>query len=125
MNDKEVMLGYGDGTLMVYDFKKHGLVRKMKDPYQEKIGEIRFDFNEIFVTFGVPEFTIWQYNDKDVIPRAHFNFLTEDNDILTASAYTFFIKDFYKTSGCFLGNNQLAVTDTLGSFAVFDYGLTS
>jgi len=113
-DDTTILLGYGDGQIMVFDTRNKRSVMAFQDPHQKQIGEIRFDYRlRAFAVFGSPEFTVWNYDDSSVQLAGHHQLSDDHNS-----------NAFYKTSGEFRrGSGMFAVTDSAGHFSL--YGLPS
>jgi hypothetical protein len=106
-----MLLGYGDGSVHVFDTRSKRTLMQFHDPHQKQIGEIRFDYNtKNFAIFGTPEFTLWGYNDAGMTLCSH-------HQMADTSIYP-----MYKTSGEFRkGTKTVGVTDSTGTFALFDF----
>eukprot|EP01118_Nematostelium_gracile_P007235 TRINITY_DN2344_c0_g1_i1.p1 TRINITY_DN2344_c0_g1~~TRINITY_DN2344_c0_g1_i1.p1 ORF type:complete len:223 (+),score=58.88 TRINITY_DN2344_c0_g1_i1:804-1472(+) len=105
-----MMLGFGDGTLQVFDIRNKKTINSFKDPYQRAIGEIRFEFkSRSFITLGYPSVSMWRYDDHD---RNCIDFYqTTDSNLPN-----------YKTSGDFKkGTKMVGITDSAGMFSLFDF----
>jgi len=106
-----MLLGYGDGTIHIFDTRHKRDLMNFPDPHQKAIGEIRFDYKtHNFAVFGTPEFTLWNYTDTNMSLCAH-------HQLADPSVFP-----MYKTSGEFRrGTHTLGVTDSTGTFAVYDF----
>lgn len=110
--DSNIMvLGFGDGSLHIFDTRTKRTLMQFHDPHQKQIGEIRFDYGtKNFAVFGTPEVTLWGYNDSNMTLWSH-------HQISDPS-----IHPLYKTSGEFRrGTKTFGVTDSTGTFAVYDF----
>jgi len=114
-DENTVLLGFGNGTMQVYDIRKPKTtkINDIKDPGQMEIGDIRFDKNsEIFAVFGNPKFTLSKYS-QNIVKLGDYSFLP---DITNSKA------DLYKTAGSFIqGTNSVVVTDSLGNLGLFNF----
>jgi len=109
-DDTSILLGYGDGQIMVFDTRNKRSILAFQDPIQKQIGEIRFDYRiRAFAVFGSPEFTIWNYDESSIQIVGHQMLVDENSS-----------PSFYKTSGEFRrGTGMFAVTDSVGNFATY------
>jgi len=104
-----MLLGFGDGQIQVFDTRTKRTTMTFQDPHQRQIGEIRFDYQtKNFAVFGTPEFTLWSFDATSMNLCTHHQLAT----VLPSN--------LYKTSGDFRrGTHTLAVTDSLGTFALY------
>jgi len=113
-NATSIFLGFGDGSIHVFDTRYRRNAFIFQDPFQEQIGEIRFDYlskTKIFAVFGCPEFSLWSCSDSNILLRDHYRLA----DLSCTNAD-------YKTSGAFRTETlQIGVTDSNGYFSLFDY----
>jgi len=110
-----MLLGFGDGTLQVFDSRNRRPLIVFSDPYQKAIGDIQFNrTTKHFAVFGIPEFTLWGFSDTEMRLWTHHQLYTNHPvpNVLD-----------YHTQGVFLPNNAevLAVTDSLGSMAIYSF----
>jgi len=110
-DSNNIMLGFGDGTIQIFDLRSKRCTLSMNDPHQNQIGEIRFDHkNNCFATYGSPSVSVFKAQETMTIPCGHAS--------LNSSPST----PYYKTSGDLRrGTNQVVLTDSFGNFSVFDY----
>lgn len=108
-----LLLGFGDGSIHLFDTRSKRTIMNFQDPHQKQIGEIRFNHStKHFAVFGVPEFTLWNYDDSSINCTTHHQ-LADDATVNSGR---------YKTSGDFRkGTQTVAVTDSCGTFALYEY----
>jgi len=106
-----MLLGFGDGSIHVFDTRTKRTVMSFHDPNQKQIGEIRFDYNtKHFATFGNPSVTLWSFTENSMSLNSQH----------TVHEYSMF--PMYKTSGEFRrGTRTFGVTDSTGSFTLYEY----
>jgi hypothetical protein len=107
-----LLLGFGDGQIQVFDTRNKRSLIVFQDPYLKAVGEIKFNRStKHFAVFGIPEFTLWQYNENEMRLWTHH--------YLSSRQISF--EGVYKTTGEFLPGNSpaIAVTDSCGMFAVY------
>jgi len=113
-DENTVLLGFGNGTIQVYDLRKPKTtkINDIKDPGQMEIGDIRFDKNsEVFAVFGNPKFTLSKYS-QNIHKLGDYSFLPDSNNKV----------EMYKTAGSFIqGTNNVVVTDSLGNLGLFTF----
>jgi len=114
-NGTMMLLGFGDGQIHAFDTRNKRSVMSFQDPHQKQIGEIVYDYHtKNFAVFGVPEWTLWNYDDNNISLCTHHQLA----DTSTTS-------EFYKTSGEFRrGTHTLGITDSFGTFALYDFSNT-
>jgi len=108
-----MLLGFGDGSIHVFDTRNKRTVMTFHDPHQKQIGEIKFDYGtKMFATFGHPAATLWGFNDNSMSIRSHH--------VLPEYA----MYPYYKTSGDFRrGTRTYGVTDSTGTFSLYEYSI--
>eukprot|EP00029_Vermamoeba_vermiformis_P005434 TRINITY_DN1887_c0_g1_i3.p1 TRINITY_DN1887_c0_g1~~TRINITY_DN1887_c0_g1_i3.p1 ORF type:complete len:393 (+),score=81.97 TRINITY_DN1887_c0_g1_i3:91-1269(+) len=113
LNDKNVLLGFGDGKVLVLDLRYLRTASMFQDPIQKAVGEIKFDYKtKTFFNFGIPELTMWTYEGNSFHLAGNYNL----------GQYKAKQPGFYKTSGELIRELSLmGVTDSNGMFALFDY----
>jgi WD40 repeat protein len=103
-----LLLGFGDGQVQVFDSRTRKNLIVFQDPYLKAVGDIRFNrLSKHFAFFGIPEFTLWQYNDNEMRLWTH-HYLSQRPTTTTA------FDGVYKTNGEFLPSTSpaIAVTDS-------------
>jgi WD40 repeat protein len=108
-----LLLGFGDGQVQVFDSRTRKNLIVFQDPYLKAVGDIRFNrLSKHFAFFGIPEFTLWQYNDNEMRLWTHHYLSARPNALFDG---------VYKTNGEFLPSTApaIAVTDSCGMFAVY------
>jgi len=54
-NDREILLGFSNGTIMIYDWRNRKCFQQLSVPYMDAIGDISWSKeNNIYCTFGCP-----------------------------------------------------------------------
>jgi len=116
-----LMMGFGDASVFMFDMRQRRTFSTFVDPHQTQIGEIRFDHHtKNFAVFGVPQFTLWSYDDNGLYLNAHHQ-LVDSSSIANANSYHP-PNSGYKTSGEFRrGSRFLGVTDSCGTFSLYDF----
>jgi len=84
-----------------------------QDPFMRTVGDIRFNrATKHCSVFGIPEFTLWQYNDSEMTLLSHQQLVRR-------------VEGPYKTNGDFCTMQSaiapsLAVTDSYGNFSIYN-----
>jgi hypothetical protein len=74
LNDKNVLLGFGDGKVLVLDLRYLRTASMFQDPIQKAVGDIKFDYKtKTFFNFGIPELTMWTYEGNSFHLSGNFN----------------------------------------------------
>jgi len=116
-----LLLGFGDGTMQTFDVRSRRTFLSFGDPHLAQIGDIKPQIGEIkfdhqtknFAVFGSPEFSLWSFDDSAMHLCTHHQLA--DSTVIANNP-------MYKTSGDFRkGNKMLAVTDSNGTFALYDF----
>jgi len=116
-----LLLGFGDGTIQSFDVRSRRTFLTFADPHLSQLGDIKPQIGEIkfdhqtknFAVFGTPEFSLWSFDDNAMQLCTHHQL--SDSTLIANNP-------MYKTSGDFRkGNKMLAVTDSNGTFALYDY----
>jgi len=113
--NSEILLGFGDGQIQVFDVRNKRSMMSFQDPCQRQIGEIQFDYiTKHFLVFGSPEFTLWNYDQERVNLSSHHQ-MAEAGAIHGTGGN-------YKTSGDFRkGTCTFGTTDSCGTFSLYSY----
>jgi len=114
-----MLLGYGDGSLCLFDIRRPAhCVCTFADPHVKMCGDIVFDPQRRFlVNFGAPGFSVWR-NDANCLSLWNSDPSNVSPAQLRSDAH-------YKQSGAFLltGGRQHAVfgtSDAHGFFSLYD-----
>lgn len=61
-----ILLGYGDGSLRLFDMRKlDECVIMFHDPHVQRIGDVVFDPQRRYLlTFGNPRFSVWRFDSQ-------------------------------------------------------------
>lgn len=112
-----LLLGFGDGHLQLFDTRNKRSLILFRDPFLKTVGDIKFNRDtKNFAIFGIPEFTIWQYNENEMRLWTHHH-PSSPRQMPPAAERT------YKTNGEFLPGqtSAIAVTDSCGMLAVYAF----
>jgi len=112
-----LLLGFGDGTLQVFDYRSRRALIVFQDPYQKAVGDLQFNrATKHFAVFGIPEFTLWGFSDTEMRLWTH-------HQLSGGLHHPHASPDPYHTQGVFLPNNApaVAVTDSYGMMAVYSF----
>jgi hypothetical protein len=64
------LLGYGDGSLRLFDVRQPGpgrCVVAFRDPHVDCVGDVVFDpQRKIVAVFGAPRFSVWRYQSSGI-----------------------------------------------------------
>ena len=65
------LLGYGDGSLRLFDVRKAApgrCVVAFRDPHVDCVGDVVFDpQRKFFVVLGSPRFSVWRYQNSRIM----------------------------------------------------------
>jgi len=117
-----VLLGYGDGSLRLFDIRQPDqCVITFHDPLVQQIGSIALDpQRKLMVTFGNPEFSVWHCTSA---PNKHFTLW--HHDPRSVSRLQLELDIFYKNDGAFMltggrKNGAFLSTDAHGFLRLYD-----
>jgi hypothetical protein len=128
-----LLLGYGDGTLRLFDTRKPShCVVTFKDPHVQQCGDIAFDpQRRFFVTFGSPYFSVWRnetqrsevQRSEAQTHRFHNYMALWHCDPSMVSRAQLLSDPHYKNSGAFLltGGRQHGLFCTTDAHGFFRY----
>jgi len=119
-NNVTMLLGFGDGAVQVFDIRYKRELLTFMDPHVKQIGDIKFDpVTKHFANFGVPQFSLWNFEENSMFNLCAHQPLVDLNTVNAMVSSN----NLYKTAGDFIrGTKALGVTDSLGTFAVFEFG---
>eukprot|EP01087_Luapelamoeba_hula_P001851 TRINITY_DN11652_c0_g2_i1.p1 TRINITY_DN11652_c0_g2~~TRINITY_DN11652_c0_g2_i1.p1 ORF type:complete len:277 (+),score=11.06 TRINITY_DN11652_c0_g2_i1:119-832(+) len=113
LSEHELILGFGDGTMHLFDFRNQRSFSIFHDPHMQEIGEIRIGQASNFAVFGSPGFTLWRSSSQTLQ-------LCNHDTLSIAPTAGASWPELYKTSGDFIPQTNLfTATDSCGMFSVY------